>query len=297
MKIPQIRDPSLPPVDQLPESYQAKIALIGCGPAHSSEIPQYRLPYSVIDFEVQLMKDLGVKFLILDCNGKSLDTNDITIQNSKNESLPDPKKIPIFEGLTEDIGSTHQKDYLPKVSSMCACKSQLPQMYGKVIVLGAGDTAFDCATSALRCGAKRVYVVFRKVFTNIRAVPEEISCHVNDKCVVLGIPIMRLPLSNRSYIKHFGLRSTISYIMSSLLPLKSGDIVLDPMCGKATILVESAHENKVKYESVRPALSLAIWPLFDENAAYVMKNIPRKHLEEMTIFNSRICQQPPNFNW
>jgi dihydropyrimidine dehydrogenase (NADP+) len=48
-------------------------------------------------------------------------------------------------------------------------------MYGKVIVLGAGDTAFDCATSALRCGAKRVYVVFRKGFTNIRAVPEEVS--------------------------------------------------------------------------------------------------------------------------
>ena len=30
-------------------------------------------------------------------------------------------------------------------------------------VLGAGDTAFDCATSALRCGAKRVFVIFRKV--------------------------------------------------------------------------------------------------------------------------------------
>lgn len=46
---------------------------------------------------------------------------------------------------------------------------------GKVIVLGAGDTAFDCATSALRCGAKRVFVVFRKGFTNIRAVPEEVG--------------------------------------------------------------------------------------------------------------------------
>lgn len=36
MKIPQIRDPSLPSVDELPESYQAKIALIGCGPASIS---------------------------------------------------------------------------------------------------------------------------------------------------------------------------------------------------------------------------------------------------------------------
>ena len=46
-----------------------------------------------------------------------------------------------------------------------------------MVVLGAGDTAFDCATSALRCGAKKVFIVFRKGFTNIRAVPEEVrSC-------------------------------------------------------------------------------------------------------------------------
>ena len=57
---------------------------------------------------------------------------------------------------------------------MCSCKSQLPRLSGNVIVLGAGDTAFDCATSALRCGARRVFVVFRKGFTNIRAVPEEV---------------------------------------------------------------------------------------------------------------------------
>ena len=30
---------------------------------------------------------------------------------------------------------------------MCACKAQLPELFGTVIVLGAGDTAFDCATS------------------------------------------------------------------------------------------------------------------------------------------------------
>lgn len=57
---------------------------------------------------------------------------------------------------------------------MCKCKSSLPSLHGNVIVLGAGDTAFDCATSALRCGAKRVFVVFRKGFNNVRAVPEEV---------------------------------------------------------------------------------------------------------------------------
>lgn len=59
---------------------------------------------------------------------------------------------------------------------MCSsCSSRIPKLHGNVIVLGAGDTAFDCATSALRCGARRVFIVFRKGFTNIRAVPEEVG--------------------------------------------------------------------------------------------------------------------------
>ena len=36
----------------------------------SSEIPQYRLPYDVVSFEVELMKDLGVKVL---CKGEGED--------------------------------------------------------------------------------------------------------------------------------------------------------------------------------------------------------------------------------
>lgn len=67
-------------------------------------------------------------------------------------------------------------------AGMCACKSQLPQLNGVVVVLGAGDTAFDCATSALRCGARRVFVVFRKGIQNMRAVPEEVDLAKEEKC-------------------------------------------------------------------------------------------------------------------
>lgn len=69
---------------------------------------------------------------------------------------------------------------------MCACKAggSLPKLNGNVIVLGAGDTAFDCATSALRCGAKKVFVIFRKGFSNIRAVPEEVIINCFNKCIL-----------------------------------------------------------------------------------------------------------------
>ncbi|MGH0140474.1 UNVERIFIED_CONTAM: hypothetical protein FKN15_071989 [Acipenser sinensis] len=89
MQIPQMRNPQLLPPEEMPESFHSKIALFGCGPASvscasflarlgydnitifekqkfvgglsTSEIPQFRLPYSVVDFEIKLMKDLGVK--------------------------------------------------------------------------------------------------------------------------------------------------------------------------------------------------------------------------------------------
>ncbi|XP_076371123.1 dihydropyrimidine dehydrogenase su(r) [Tachypleus tridentatus] len=219
MKIPQIRPPEIPSLEELPESYHAQVALVGCGPASiscatflarlgysnltvfekeeyfgglsSSEIPQYRLPYEVVNFEVDLMKDLGVKIEY----GKAIG-QDFTLKQLKNEGykavfigigLPQPKIIPVFEGLTERDGFYTSKEFLPLVAraskpGMCQCKSVLPALYGYVIVLGAGDTAFDCATSALRCGAKRVFVVFRKGFTNIRAVPEEVDLAKEEKC-------------------------------------------------------------------------------------------------------------------
>lgn len=79
---------------------------------------------------------------------------------------------------------------MPQVSigskpGLCACKSansSLPSLYGNVIVLGCGDTAFDCATSALRCGARKVFIVFRKGSSNIRAVPEEVELAREEKC-------------------------------------------------------------------------------------------------------------------
>ena len=44
----------------------------------------------------------------------------------------------------------------PGMGGGTCSSSKLPRMSGNVVVLGAGDTAFDCATSALRCGAKKV---------------------------------------------------------------------------------------------------------------------------------------------
>lgn len=58
-----------------------------------------------------------------------------------------------------------------------------PDFRGKtVLILGAGDTAMDCATVALRCGARRVRIVFRRGTPDVRAVPEELEGAMRERC-------------------------------------------------------------------------------------------------------------------
>ncbi|XP_071274208.1 THUMP domain-containing protein 2 isoform X1 [Agelaius tricolor] len=70
----------------------------------------------------------------------------------------------------------------------------------------------------------------------------EIFVHLNDIHSVVGIPLFRLPLANREYIRTAGLRSTVAWAMASLAEIRAGALVLDPMCGLGTILLEAAKE-------------------------------------------------------
>uniref|UniRef100_V9KIP5 THUMP domain-containing protein 2 n=1 Tax=Callorhinchus milii TaxID=7868 RepID=V9KIP5_CALMI len=70
----------------------------------------------------------------------------------------------------------------------------------------------------------------------------EVFIHLSDIHCVVGIPIVRLPLASRDYIKTVGLRSTVAWAMAYLADIKTGSFVLDPMCGMGTILVEAAKE-------------------------------------------------------
>lgn len=139
----------------------------------------------MVQYEVQLVRDLGVKIQ----TGRALSTKDLTVQGLQKDGyeavfvgigMPQAKPTGVFQGLGKEQGYFTSKDFLPTVARAskrgmcCSSSNALPALYGSVLVLGAGDTAFDCATSALRCGASRVFVVFRKGFRNIRAVPEEV---------------------------------------------------------------------------------------------------------------------------
>ncbi|KAF6769839.1 hypothetical protein AHF37_11324 [Paragonimus kellicotti] len=178
------------------------------GGLSTTEIPQFRLPMPVVNTEIKWMEDLGVKVHRNRPFGKSGDhqlqstggEQPLTIQTLRQAGygaiflgfgLPSPKQNPVFKGFTTAHGYYTSKHFLPSVSraskpGICGratVRPKLPDLRHKqVIVLGAGDTAFDCATSAIRCGASRVYVVFRKGFTTINPVPEEMQLAWVEKC-------------------------------------------------------------------------------------------------------------------
>ncbi|KAI8894117.1 hypothetical protein BC833DRAFT_606063 [Globomyces pollinis-pini] len=238
MNIRQIRDPKKS-WDNLPAVFSSKIALIGGGPASLScatflgrmgysditifekeefagglsslEIPAYRLPQDAVKMELQLVKDLGVQFKTNMALGRDFTINKLKEQGYASIfvgiGLPNPKTSSIFKSLTPSNGFYTSKDFLPLVSkaskpSLCSgCDCSLPVLYGTVVVLGAGDTAFDCASSALRCGAKRVFVAFRKGFNQIRAVKEEFDLARDDRCEFLSYVSPREVILDDSKIK------------------------------------------------------------------------------------------------
>jgi dihydropyrimidine dehydrogenase (NADP+) len=221
MNVPQIRDPSKD-WSKLDDSYKTKIALIGGGPASMScatflarlgysditifekndriggatefDIPQPRLPQDITDFEVKLLTDLGVKIKYNSALGR-----DFTVESLKKDGYevifygigqPNPQRQKVFDGLTEKEGFYTSKDFLPLVTRAskpgCSnCNVQLSKLHGTVIVLGAGDVAMDCASMAIRCGAKKVYVAFRRGTTQIRAVKEEYLRVMDEQCELM----------------------------------------------------------------------------------------------------------------
>ncbi|XP_078000656.1 U6 snRNA (guanine-N(2))-methyltransferase THUMPD2-like [Glandiceps talaboti] len=68
----------------------------------------------------------------------------------------------------------------------------------------------------------------------------DISVHVCDEYMLIGLPVTFDPLSRRQYIKKIGIRSTIAWCMCHLADIQSGHVVLDPMCGTGTVLLEAA---------------------------------------------------------
>ena len=78
---------------------------------------------------------------------------------------------------------------------LAACKKKPVPLQGTVIVVGGGNTAIDCARTALRSGATSVKLVYRRSRAEMPAIVEEIEEAVREGVQILT---QRQPVAFRS---------------------------------------------------------------------------------------------------
>ena len=134
-------------------------------------IPQYRLPKEVLNKEISIIEKSGVRFVNNVKLGKDFTVASLKAENDavivavgawKSSSMRTPG-----EGLDGVYGGI---DFLRAV-----IQNNPPEIGEKVAICGGGNTAMDACRTAVRLGAKEVYVVYRRTRAEMPADKLEID--------------------------------------------------------------------------------------------------------------------------
>ena len=154
-------------------------------------IPEFRLPKSIVQKEVDGLKALGVHLETNIVIGKTITIDELfemgfeSVFVGSGAGLPSFMKIP-GENLK---GVYSANEFLTRTNLMKAYKedSQTPiKKNDNVIVVGGGNVAMDAARSALRLGAKNVYIVYRRSEEELPARREEVE-HAKEEGIIFKL--------------------------------------------------------------------------------------------------------------
>jgi len=135
-------------------------------------IPAYRLPRDILNMEIEGIRKLGVEmktnhFFSLGGNGTSfrkLGFHAVFLSTGAHRSIK--LRIPgeSFRGVFPGVEFLRDINLGKKI-----------EMGKKVAVIGGGNVAVDVARSALRLGAKKVEIYYRRSRNEMPAIPEEVE--------------------------------------------------------------------------------------------------------------------------
>ena len=143
-------------------------------------IPEFRLPKSIVQEEVDYIRQLGVDLKVDYVIGK-IKTLDELRNDFDAIFLGTGAGLPKFMGIEgENLNGVYSaNEFLTRVNLM---KAYLFPYHGtpikrgkKVIVVGGGNVAMDAARSALRLGADEVSIVYRRGEDELPARKEEVE--------------------------------------------------------------------------------------------------------------------------
>ncbi|HNU84664.1 MAG: FAD-dependent oxidoreductase [Pseudomonadota bacterium] len=160
-------------------------------------IPDYRLPKNILEHETRLIRELGAD---IQYNRKitKLDMDELTAQGFKAVFLG----VGAHEGTRmgckgEDAGYEGFVDGAVFLRDLALGKPVEPK--GKVVIVGGGNVAMDCARSCLRLGFKDVEILYRRTRKEMPARAEEIDEALEEgvKIRYLVAPVSVLADGNR----------------------------------------------------------------------------------------------------
>ena len=134
-------------------------------------IPQYRLPKEVLDKEIAIIEKSGVKLV----NNVKLG-RDFTIEALQKENDAVIVAVGAWQSSSmrtpgEDLQGVYGGiDFLRSV-----IKGNAPAIGDRVVICGGGNTAMDACRTAVRLGAKEVYIVYRRTRNEMPADKLEID--------------------------------------------------------------------------------------------------------------------------
>ena len=154
--------------------------------------------------EIDTLKSLGVKIETNVVIGKTISIDELLEDGFDAVFVGSGAGLPRFMGIPgENLKGVYSaNEFLTRVNLMKAYQdeSQTPIMHAKkVAVVGGGNVAMDAARSALRLGAKEVYIVYRRSEAELPARKEEVE-HAKEEGVIFKLltnPIEILPDENR----------------------------------------------------------------------------------------------------
>ena len=142
-------------------------------------IPEFRLPNSIVDTEIDGLRALGVQFHTDTIIGKTIAVKELEEQGFKGIFVGSGAGLPRFMNIPgENLnGVLSCNEYLTRVNLMDASNpaTDTPLLYGKnVAVIGGGNTAMDAVRTAKRLGAERAMIVYRRSEEEMPARVEEV---------------------------------------------------------------------------------------------------------------------------
>ena len=143
-------------------------------------IPEFRLPKSIVRKEVENLIAMGVDVETNVVIGKTLTVDELFEKGFEAVFIGSGAGLPNFMGILGESykGVYSANEFLTRSNLMKAYREDpdTPIMKGgKVAVVGGGNVAMDAARTALRLGAEKVYIVYRRSMEELPARHEEVE--------------------------------------------------------------------------------------------------------------------------